>query len=151
MKLMIIALCLCIASGCTNQASSSYTKTQDVLNKVIPLPEAAQGVSHEEQTDTFNNTTTILTYTTRRSVDEIKTYYATLFHQQGWEPTYIGTSPEPPQSTDLIFGKGGQDGNTPGDLVLYRNILLSIHPCGQETCVILKDFTSRTVILEGLN
>jgi hypothetical protein len=151
MKSMIIALCLCLVGGCTNQASSSYPKTQDVLNEDIPLPEAAQLVAHEEQTDTFNNTTTILTYTTRRSVDAITTYYVTLFQRQGWKPYFSGTSPEPPQPTDLTFGKGGRDGNTPGDLVLYRNILLSIHSCGQETCVVLKDFTFRTVIHEPLN
>jgi hypothetical protein len=139
----ILSIVLMLLVGC----SATPPSMDAVRNEIIPLPAFAASV-YEEYTNGFDTHTIITTYTTTRSTMEVFAYYETLFTEQGWTNE---TPPGPVAPEGLRFEKGAQEGDRPGDRVLFRTIYLSVQDCGDARCVRLQDVTTSGVRSDGFN
>jgi hypothetical protein len=153
--LSTMALVLWLLLGCTNRpgiAPDLYPSVAEVRTPQIAVPAHARNIVHDEQRDSIiDEVTKITTYTTAESVELMTTYYQDLFRTLGWKPYGVGPGPLEAGPGDLIFGQGGRDGQKPGDPLVTRNVSISLRPCGDETCVSIKDALRQMTVPEPFN
>jgi hypothetical protein len=150
-----MALVMWLLLGCTPHASTdpdSYPSVAEVSTVQIPVPAHATTILHEEQrSSVIDEVTSTTTYTTDESVAAMTTYYQNMFRTLRWETHGVGAGLLDVGAGDLIFGQAGRDGEEPGDPIVLRNVVVSIQPCGTETCVTMKDQLRRTTVPEPFN
>jgi hypothetical protein len=150
-----MALLLWMLLGCSNRtgtATDSYPSVADVSTAQIPVPAHATTILHDEHENPVSDEVTkTTTYTTADSVAAMTTYYQDLFRTLGWKPYGVGPGALDVRPGDLIFGQGGRDGQKPGDAIVLRNVVVSIQPCGNETCVTIKDQLRQMTVPEPFN
>lgn len=156
MLLGTLVLWVCLLVGCTSPFAPVPTPSPSidaVRTADIPLPADARNIVYAEKHDpVIDEVLRTTSYTTQESFDVMTTYYQQLFRRLGWLPQLVGPGGAIPLNPgDLPFGEVGRGSDQPGDPVVIRNIVVSIHPCGDATCVTIQDSVHNTVALGGLN
>jgi hypothetical protein len=145
----IVLILLVLLTGCTNRSSNSldsFRSIEDIGGMQIPIPSNAIQVHIDEQKDiSHNKSTTMITYKTKDTISMVQAYYQDIFKEQTWDPYFVGAEMHDIAPGDLVFGNVGRDGHNSGDAVLIRNVVISIQSCGNETCVLIRDYVRHTV------
>jgi hypothetical protein len=125
--------------GCTQNRMDSLRA------EPIPLAANTQSLTRIEENDAPRDVMSVTTsYTTSDSVQDIREFYQTAFVSQGWKTSFMETGARPIPAGDLRFGKSAQNESGPAAPTLVRNITIDIDPCGTETCVVIREITSRS-------